>query len=333
VLARRQQVHRGDLLAFGVVAGILAAWSSLFLYVFTGDPLFHYHAELSFQGLSGPLASARRITPDVMWYYPKLLFMPDTLGNRLYSVYPHVLIALAIAGVALGLRTSWAVFWWLLFVFLGMEFNLQRADGVWISGFRNIRHVHVFVYPMILLMTGYLVALWTRWPRACAALLVALLAYSARECVATASITRIAFADRRDVCRFVQTLPPKQVYADQGIVTWCTVLDSTNGPPKVIELPSDPASRRARIATIARGYLVTGGAREPYYGCPPCITKMAELPEGRWRLVHEFPDPVAPAPWREETMRVWEAVEMPPPAPAAERATPPATGSEPPHSG
>ena len=307
-LADRQRLDR-SVLWFVATVVPLFAFTSLFLYVLTGDPLFHYHAELQFQGLSGPLAKARAISPDVFWTYPRLLFFPDSLGDRLHSIYPHALLVLAVVGLVLGFRTSGIVLWWLLIVAVGMQLTLVRADGVWISGFRNVRHLHVVVYPLVLALAGYLVGLRARFRRAGEAMLVALLAYSAWQCVATARKTQIAFADRRTVCGYLDTLPQKSPrYADQGIVTWCTVLDPTNGPARVTDLPADLSSRKARLATITSGYLVTGGAREPYYGCPACITRAFELPVDRWRVVHTFPDPVPPVAWREETMRVWEAI-------------------------
>jgi hypothetical protein len=309
-LANRRRLDRRALW-FLATAIPLFAFSSLFLYVLTGDPLFHYHAELEFQGLAGPLAKAHAISPDVFWYYPRLLFFPDSLGDLVHSVYPHALLLLAAVGTVLGLRSSGVVLGWLIIVFLGMQLTVVPADGVWISGFRNIRHLHVVVYPLVLALTGYLVALRTRSPLSSAVLLAALLAFSGWQCVATAQKTQIAFADRRTVCRYLLELPPKPSYADQGIVIWCTVLDPTNGPPKVKELPADVLSRKAQIATITSGYVVTGGAREPYYGCPSCITSASELPAGRWRLVQKFPDLVPPVPWRQEALRVWEAIEPP----------------------
>src|SRR5437879_1196601 len=57
-----------------------------------------------------------------------------------------------------------------------MEFNVQRIGDYWISGFRNVRHAHVFIYPLILLLTGYLVALWAKLGWAAAACCVALVA-------------------------------------------------------------------------------------------------------------------------------------------------------------
>jgi len=295
---------------FIATASILFAGSLMVSYVFTGDPLFAYHAELSFQGLTGPFAKARRITSDVFWYYPRLLFLPNHLGNLLYSLYPHLLLALALAALALRIRTSGAVFWWFLFVFLGMQFNIQREEGVWISGFRNIRHLHVLVYPIILLLAGYLVGLRSRHPRVCHAALGVLLFFSAWQCVSTASKTKVAFRDRRQACHFLATLPRKSIYADQGMNVWCSILDPKDGSLRMQELHPNPEPRKAEIAAIKSGYLVTGGGREPYYGCPHCIPRAGELLPEKWRLVKESAGPAQYAPWRPEPLRIWEAREV-----------------------
>src|SRR2546422_1008557 len=137
----------------------------------------------------------RRITPEVFWYYPKLLFLPDHLGDLLYSVYPHLLVALAVASPFLGLRTSLAIFWWLLFTFIGVQFNVRRVQGVWIAGFRNIRHVHILVYPIVLLLTGYLVSLRSKYRRLHDVMFTVVLVLSAWQGISAASKTKIAFQD------------------------------------------------------------------------------------------------------------------------------------------
>src|SRR5262249_14238658 len=180
--------RRLDRSAFTLVAVALPlfAFTSLFLYVLTGDPLFHYHSELRFQGLSGPLAKARAISPDVFWYYPRLLVYPDSLGDLLHSIYPHALLVLAVLGVLLGFRSPGIILWWLVIVAVGMQLTLLRADDVWISGFRNIRHLHIVVYPLVLALAGYLVGLRRRFRGLAEVVLVALLAFSGWQCVATA---------------------------------------------------------------------------------------------------------------------------------------------------
>ena len=58
------------------------------------------------------------------------------------------------------------------------EFQMTRVGGVWVTMFRNIRHSHALVYPMVLLLTGYFVSLHARWPRLARVALVGVLLYS-----------------------------------------------------------------------------------------------------------------------------------------------------------
>lgn len=305
---RRLDAQFSDFLA---TTGVLFGATVLVYYLFTGDPLAPYQAELRFQGLVGPTATARRLTADWFWTYPRLLFFRDRLGDFLFSLHPHLLIAFAVLGRFLGIRTSPEVFWWFLCVFLGMQFNVQQAEGVWITGFRNIRHAHVFIYPLILLLTGYLVALRLKRPKLGYGAIAVLLLFSAWQSVATASRTNAAFGDMRNACRSLATLPHKIIYADGKMPTWCAILDVPGGWTFQQLHSWDREKRRAQIAVIRSGYLVTGGGREPYYGCRDCIIRADELPPGRWQLLKEFPGPSELTPWRPEPLRVWEVREVP----------------------
>src|SRR5262249_49133442 len=150
--------------AFLVSAGVLLGADALISFVLSGDPLIAINSEIAFQGLSGKTAvDFHPLHRMLFWTYPRLMFYPDNLGDRIYSIYPQLLIVLALLALPLRLRSSWVAFWWFLFVFAGMQFNIQRVQGTWVAGFRNIRHTHVFVYPMILLLAGYLASLHARF--------------------------------------------------------------------------------------------------------------------------------------------------------------------------
>lgn len=289
---------------FAASAGLFLGSSALVSYVLAGDPLAPYRSEISFQGLNRPDAVAfHRLTAPVFWTWVNTLFRPDPLGDLLFSVYPHVLVGLAVAGAFLGIRPQWDVLAWLAFFLLGMQFNIQQVDGVWVAGFRNVRHAHVFVYPIVLLLAGYLVAFRARMPRATHVAIAALLAVSAWHAVSAATKMRAAFADRRAACAFLAPLPVAPVYSDFQMATWASI---TTMPHPWKNVVGTPTERRSQIAAIPEGYLVTGGGREPLYGCADCIPRADEVDPSRWRLLLELPGPTTPTWWRPEPLRVWE---------------------------
>jgi hypothetical protein len=153
-------------------------------------------------------------------------------------------------------------------------------------------------------------------PRVASALLVALVGYSAFQSQSTAYRTHVAFEDRRQACHFLATLPTKVINADFQINIWLSILQQDHKMFPVREIPTDNtrAGRMAAIAQLRSGYLVTGGAREPYYGCWECTALADELPKGRWRLLFEYAGPDFHPPWRQEPIRVWEAIEDPTPS-------------------
>src|SRR5262245_535566 len=300
---RRHQLGR-PFLAFLTTGAVLFGLSAIVSYVFAGDTFAPYHSEISFQGLQGEIAVQwHRLTAPVFWSYLDWLFWPNAYGNFFYSIYPHLLVLCVVVGSLIGLRSSLDVMVWLLVVFLGMQFNLQYVSGVWVTGFRNVRHIHVLVYPIVLMLTGYFVHAIRRWPRPSLAVLLAVLVFGAWQSVSTATKTHIAFADRRRAVQFLLTQPAKTVYSDFQIQTWASVV-SWQLPFKELE-GFDRTKRRQQIAAVESGYLVTGGGREPYYGCIDCIPRAEEV-DGRWRLLREFPGPTEPLAWRPEPLRVWE---------------------------
>jgi hypothetical protein len=308
VWGRRRAIDAG-VGTFVATAAVLFGASALVAYGITGDPLIPLTSELSAQGLLGPESlTHHRLTPDVFWAYPRVLFGRNHLGDRLFSVQPHVLVAAALLGPLLGLRSSLAVAWWLLAIVLAMELNVQRYDGVWIAGFRNVRHTHVFVYPTVLLLAGYLASLRTRAPRLGALVVAALLAVSTYDSVSVARKTHVAFDDRRRAVRFLETLPPRTIYGDFALKESMSLHGTSKTPAVFLVLEGDADKRRTQLARLAPGYVVTGGAREPYYGCPWCIPQSEELDPQKWKLLREFSGP-SPTPWRPEPVRIWEATQ------------------------
>ena len=126
-LLYRRRLDRQVLYFVGTTA-LLVGGGALVSYVFTGDLVAPYHAELYYQGLTGPRAVDHRLTAPVFWAYRDWLFFPSNLGDYLFSVYPHLIVLLR-WWLVLGIRSSAAMFVWFLIIFLGMQANLQRVEG------------------------------------------------------------------------------------------------------------------------------------------------------------------------------------------------------------
>jgi len=286
-------------------AALLFGGSAIVFLALDGNPVAPFHEELAAQGLVGPGAAAlHTVIPETFKLHPRWLFVPDSYGNLVYSIYPHALILFLLAGAALRIAPFWPVLWWLFFVFLGMEFNVQRAAGVWVAGFRNVRHGHVFVYPIVLLVTGYLVAFRARWPKVAHQLLAVLVAIGLWQSIRTATLTHVAFGDSREATRYLATLPKRPVYSDFQLGQWLTYSGLQEAGWSLVPAEGDDAKRAQQFAT-ADGYVVTGGAREPYYGCSHCIPRAANLSPERWTLLKEIPSPIPPTVWRPEPVRIW----------------------------
>ena len=322
---RHRRMLTADLWAFFLPACVLFAGTVAVSFAFTGDPFAPYSSEISAQGLSGPVAvQFHRLTEYVFWAYLRWLFYRNQYGDFFYSIYPHLLIAFVVLAPVLRLRLGAPEVWvWLLIIFLGMQFNIQYTEGAWVAGFRNVRHTHIFVYPMILLVSGYLVALGRRWPRFAAGCTAALVVFGLWQSFSVATKTHVSFEDRRRAATFLATLPKKTVYSDFQINTWRAILPGEETRQPFKELPSFLADeRRAVLARVTEGYLVTGGGREPWYGCIDCIPHENELPATGWKLIKEFPEEGRPiAVWRPEALKIWEYV-GPAPAPDAPAPTP-----------
>jgi hypothetical protein len=285
-----------------LLSGSLAASSRVL-----GDALAPYHAEMAAQGLTEPQIAIKfhRLTASDFWTWFRVLFRPSSLDTLLFSIDPHLLILAVVLARPLGLSLPVEIVAWLLVFLLGMQFNsLRQWEGVWVAGFRNVRHAHVFAYPIVLLLGVALAQMGRRRPRWLRAGMAALLSVGLWQSIATADKTRTAFADRRAVRRFLAGQAAGTVYSDFQLPASLSFVKALPFHP----LDVDPQRRRREIAAITTGYLVTGGAREPVYGCVECIPRAAELPPGRWTLKLEVAGP-APSRWRPEPLRVWQAAE------------------------
>jgi hypothetical protein len=118
-------------------------------------------------------------------------------------------------------------------------------------------------------------------------------------------VTHIAFGDMRRAATYLTSLPAKTVHLDSHFALWWPILNVPGWNVRILNFESQV--RKREFTAVADGYAVTGGAREPYYGCYPCIPRSEEIAlAGDWVLLREFESPIGPTMWRPEALRVWE---------------------------
>jgi hypothetical protein len=295
---------------FFITALVLFGAGALVSYAFAGSILGPFQAELKFQGLLQAPPPGPGALRGWLLTWPLMLFVPDYLGNFYHAFFPHALVVLWLASWPLGLRNAPVLWWWLLPLLVGMELSFVRVNGYWVTGFRNFRHAHVFVYPIVLLVAGYLAALRPRARGVAPAMLAVLVVASLHEAVKTADVTHTAFDDGRAVCNFLAGQPGGTVYLDAVFSQRCaTTREAQMGSWQVKVLPPDPPTRARLLAQAEPGaYAVTGGAREPVYVNTTFIPRAAELPPERFQSLLERGGPVSEA-WRPEPLRIWRTEE------------------------
>lgn len=295
--------------------GALGAVVAIVYFALAGNPLAPLELEVRYQGLVGEAAKFRPATWNTLEIYPRQLLQRGPSGDLVYGVYPHLLLAFLLLGWLFKLRTAPEALWWLLTLFLVLEFNVQRANGQWVAGFRNIRHLHGVVYPLMLVMAGYFVSMRRRWPKVTTVLVALLVAVTLSQAVVLSSRLQPVFGDRRTMARHLLTLEPGVVWGDVAMhMRWEFERDPQNQSWRYVELNNNETARKAQLEGITEGYLITGTGQEPFYGCPSCIVRARELPPDRFELLLELPGPDGDGPhWRPERARLWK-VKTPAPA-------------------
>lgn len=310
VLLHWKEFRWHDACDFCLAAGLLLGGTAVAYYLFYGYALAPLRAELTFQGLNNQNEiDVHLVTMSKMMAFPRLLFGQHNLGDFMFSFVPHLAVVLLLLTPLLRIRVPPEPLLWLLVVFLGMEFNVQRIGGHWVTGFRSVRHAHVFVYPLVLLLAGQLASLRLARPRLTHITVCLLLTAAVCHSIQTASKTHDCFDDKRSALTVLATLPKDTIYPDAQLGYFMSYPFGEPFKSWTVKGLSgtSPAEHQKQVAQISHGYLVTGGGREPYYGISEYVISASELPRGRFELLHELPGPKHPTPWRSEPLRIWRA--------------------------
>jgi len=305
VLLRRQAVASFAPLVGSVV--VLFGADGLVSLALHGTPFGPFNAELRSQALLNPdIVRLKALSWHKLAIFPAFLFARNSVGSYMHGFYPHALVLAALLARPLRLRTEPALWVWLAVIFLGMEFNLQRANGFWVVGFRNMRHTHVFVYPVVILLAGYLTGAVRRWPRAGGAVLVLVVVATFHEAVAAGRMGRAVFGDGRVGCAHLRRFRPGPLTIDSNLRWRCDVMPKGGLDGWIVHsLSQDVKAWPNVLAHLRSGFVVTGGGRKPnWYGGNTPVPRAADVPQDRSSLLLEIPGPTSEV-WRPELLRIW----------------------------
>lgn len=306
-VARRQPL--ASLRPLGTSVAVLFGVDALASLALSGTLFGPFQAEVTGQGLMNEAsAKALSVSLDKMRLFPAFLFERNNTGTFVHGFYPHALVLAALLAVPLRVRVEPVLWVWLAVVFLGMEFNVQRSHGYWIAGFRNLRHSHVFIYPVVILLAGYLDAFRGRWPIVGWAMVAVVVGATAHQATTTGAMTRAVFGDGRIACGYLAAVAPGVVTMDLGVKWRCEQMP-VGGLAKWTVRPLAPDSKQwpRELAQVAPGYVVTGGGRRPtWHGGDTPVPSAADVPAERTSLLLEVPGPTARQ-WRPEPLRIWYA--------------------------
>jgi 4-amino-4-deoxy-L-arabinose transferase-like glycosyltransferase len=283
-----------------VLAGLMLVYMGV-LYFITGDFLAHLHAQIKSGGFGA-------LNKNRLMDYLIQMFGRAQYGRFFHGFYFHL------AGLCL-------IFWlWFRkeaarpFIYLGVVFLLTEfmphnyEDGTLLTIQRIYRYLAPLVLPCVLFISFFWWKLFQKSRSLFYVFYVPFILISLYHAMDLSHVTRDAFSDPRDAAAFIVTLPEKPVYSDWHITSHLERFSYGYKKPHLVRplLNVENDQKRVRaLHAVREGYVVTGGARLPYYGCLRCINRVGgmEIP-GNWILLKEFNKPLNE--WRKEPLRVWE---------------------------
>jgi 4-amino-4-deoxy-L-arabinose transferase-like glycosyltransferase len=289
--------------SFWIVLTILMASYLGVVYGLTGDFLAHFHAQQESGGY-GLLNTYRLLD------YPVQMFWKPQYDRFFHGFYFHL------AGLCLILclwhrKEALQPLIYLFVVFVLMEFLPHKYEN---GHFYTVQRIYRYLSPLVLPCVLFVSFFWWKLLEKSRGLFTLLfmpfVLVSLYQAYDLSYVTRDAFSDPRDAAAFISTLPQKPVHSDWHMTSYIERFRHQYKKPFLIRPLLEVEDQKARAKAlhgIVSGYVVTGGARLPYYGCPHCINNIGnmDIPH-HWVLLKEFDKPLNA--WREEPLRVWEVV-------------------------
>jgi len=196
-----------------------------------------------------------------------------------------------------------------LIIFFFVEFFPQKIKNFTPYTIQRIfRYFVIVIPPSVIFISYFWNKLRIRYKSFFSVLFVFYLISSIYWCYDSTRIARIAFGEVRSAIKYLKSLGDVDIYSDWYFVSKIQRLEyAGNYNPHLYFWTNaeTPEAWKEKFLEVEEGYVVTGGPRLPYYGCPRCIPNMGDFtPLENWKLLKEFNKDLYP-PWKIEPLRIW----------------------------
>jgi 4-amino-4-deoxy-L-arabinose transferase-like glycosyltransferase len=265
-----------------------------------GDPIYDIH-------LVRKVAAFLPLSREIVLDYPRMLLLPNEYGLWFGGFYPHVLLVLAVLFLPrIRAAGRWLAYFLVLLAALA-AMPSHRDNGRWVVLMPHIfRYLCLLSIPLCLALAAYVRETW-RWRTwAGVTLTCGLVVVSVVQSVALTAPTRDAFGEQRQAVAVLRQFPDERVWADRDLYYryLCLELRMKHADLARFLRSETPEARKAEVAQIDEGIIVTGGGRLPWYGCYRCTANLGslEIPAG-WSELARFEGTITG--YRQEPLRIW----------------------------
>lgn len=241
--------------------------------------------------------------------YPKQMFLKNEFGERLHGYHFYTVVL----SIFLIRKRDWKkvshVLLWFLIMFLFINFFPHKIkDLIPYTIPRIFRYFVIVIPPSILFVSYFWNKFRLKYKKTFKIFFIIYLLLSLYWCYDSTRIARISYGEVREARNYLKSLGEVEIYSDWHFASKIERLDNSGiYDPRIHKWigAETPEAWKENFLNVSEGYVVTGGSRMTYYGCPRCIPNMGDFePPENWNLVKEFDKELYP-PWKKEPLRIW----------------------------
>jgi len=305
---KKEGFNFGKILKYWPFAiSLFAMFIVLFIvcWILVGDPLTYI--TIFNEGKEPPHIS--KIDKFQLLIYPKQMFSKNEFGERLHGYYFYTVLLCFLYIKKEDQKKIYPILIWFLVMFFFVEFFPQKIRNFTPYTLQRIFRYFIIVIPSSVIFVSYF---WNKILKNNKEIFIFIFSLyiilSIYWCYDSTRIARIAFGEVRGAIKYLKNLGEVDIYSDWYFISKIERLENAGSYDPHLHFWTDaetPEAWQGKFLSVEEGYVVTGGPRMPYYGCPRCIPNLGNFnPPENWELIKEFNRDLYP-PWKAEPLRIW----------------------------